>query len=257
MLDFFTLQTDQNAVNYQEFYGGGSTKTWTKPRGVSMVHFLLIGAGAGGRIGVAGSTGGAGGGSGAVTRWIGPAMFVPDVLRITIGAGGISNNAGGSTVLGYQLKSTAYSLLTAAGGASSTGGSSTSQTPFGAAGIYRSIAGQSGAALGTSANGTTLFVQGGGSGANSPSTAGFDSVPLYGYPSAIGGAAGVAGSAGYFITAPVMFGVGGGGGGGSAATGATGGNGGIGCGGGGGGFGTSAAGAGGKGGDGAAFVWSW
>ena len=68
MLDVFNFANPQTA-NYQEFYGGGTTRDWMKPRGASMVRMLLIGAGAGGRVGNT-SVGGTGGGSGAVTEWI-------------------------------------------------------------------------------------------------------------------------------------------------------------------------------------------
>ena len=81
MLDVFNFANPQTA-NYQEFYGGGTTRDWMKPRGASMVRMLLIGAGAGGRVGNT-SVGGTGGGSGAVTEWIGPAIFIPDELRIS------------------------------------------------------------------------------------------------------------------------------------------------------------------------------
>ena len=41
MLDVFNTPTPQQS-NYQEFYGGGTTRDWIKPRGVSMVRFMLI-----------------------------------------------------------------------------------------------------------------------------------------------------------------------------------------------------------------------
>ena len=110
MLDVFGFPTPQGA-NYQEFYGGGTVRDWIKPRGASMVRMLLIGAGAGGREGGAGG-GAAGGGSGAVTQWIGPAVFIPDILRVSLGAGGASAAAGGNTIVIYQAKDgTGYKLL--------------------------------------------------------------------------------------------------------------------------------------------------
>jgi len=112
MLDLFNTPTPQQS-NYQEFYGGGTTRDWVKPRGASMVRIMLIGAGGGGGNGSS-TVGGGGGGSGAITSWIGPAMFVPDVLRITVGTGGTSGvNATASSVI-YQAKDgTGYTLLTA------------------------------------------------------------------------------------------------------------------------------------------------
>lgn len=265
MLDFFNFQLP-SGVNYQEFYGGGTIKDWVKPRGAAMACFLLIGAGAGGRNGTT-SLGGVGGGSGAVTRWIGPAIFIPDVLSISIGAGGAANlGAGGDTLLLYRQKAaTAYTLLTASGASGQTGGAASSNNYFGAAGIFLSTAGLTGAAPQTNAAGTNSFLQAGAGGANNATTSpGADSVPLYGYPSAAGGAgtSGTtpnAGAAGYFITEPVLVGCGGGGGSGNGTgtLGGNGGNGGIGCGGGGGGISGTTGGTGGKGGDGAAFVWAW
>ena len=100
MLDVFNFANPQTA-NYQEFYGGGTTRDWMKPRGASMVRMLLISAGAGGRVGSTFS-GGIGGGSGSVTTWIGPAIFIPDQLQIVIGAGGASGAAGGNTSVIWQ-----------------------------------------------------------------------------------------------------------------------------------------------------------
>lgn len=73
MLDVFGFPSPQQS-NYQEFYGGGTTRDWVKPRGVSMVRFMLIGAGGGGGSGNS-VEGCGGGGSGAITSWIGPAIL--------------------------------------------------------------------------------------------------------------------------------------------------------------------------------------
>ena len=81
--------TPQNA-NFQAFYGGGTTRDWVKPQGASMVRMLLIGAGGAGRGGANAPNQAGGGGSGAVTEWIGPAIFIPDVLRVSVGAGGMA-----------------------------------------------------------------------------------------------------------------------------------------------------------------------
>ena len=137
--------TPQGA-NFQEFYGGGTTRDWVKPQGASMVRMLLIGAGRGGN-GSNSTTFGAGGSSGAVTQWIGPAIFVPDVLRIYVGAGSIGttgNIAAGSaenTTIVYQAKDgTGYTLLTASGAqAGTTAAPTMSNNYFSAAGILRSI----------------------------------------------------------------------------------------------------------------------
>ena len=261
MLDIFNTPTPQGA-NYQEFYGGGTARDWVKPRGASMVRMLLIGGGAGGRPSTT-SAGGGGGGSGAVTEWIGPAIFIPDVLRVSVGAGGASNAAGGNTTIVYQAKDgTGYNLLTANGAASNTAGAAFSNNYFGAAGIFNSVAGQNGVGPGAAITAsTTTFLSGGSGGASTTADAGGQVAANYGYPTLAGGVTGATGGDGrdgYFLTQPILIGVGGsGGGGGSSTTGGTGGRGGIGCGGGGAGRCTSGTGLGGRGGDGAVFIWAW
>lgn len=266
MLDVFGFPTPQQS-NYQEFYGGGTTRDWVKPRGVSMVRFMLIGAGGGGGVGSAG-VGAGGGGSGAVTSWIGPAIFVPDILRITVGAGGTSGvNATASTII-YQAKDgTGYTLLTANGGSSAPGGVVTAglgatvstNNYFGAAGIFSSIAGQAGAAgnvFSITASATT-FLSGGAGGSGALASAGGSVTPNYGYTALPATTAGgtVVGASGYFITQPILVGCGGAGGTTSGTVGTTGGSGGIGC--GGGGSGEDQTTTSGRGGDGAVFIWSW
>jgi hypothetical protein len=271
MLDVFNFASPQTA-NYQEFYGGGSTRDWIKPRGASMVRMVLIGAGGGG------ANGGYhyGGGSGAITKWIGPAIFIPDELRIIIGLGGagaagtsssLSGTDGTATSIIYQTKDgTGYTLLTAnaGGGGNVSGGiaaTAFSNNYFVASGIYSSIAGQA-STNGITAS-TTTFLSAGAGGATGGSNAGGNVGCNYGYATIPGGTGGLSptnGGDGFFITQPIMLGVGGAGGGGSntALNGGNGGNGGIGCGGGGGGIkSTLAHGAGGRGGDGAVFIWSW
>lgn len=266
MLDVFGFPTPQGA-NYQEFYGGGTTRDWVKPRGVSMVRFMLIGAGGGGGNGSA-SVGGGGGGSGAVTSWIGPAIFIPDILRITIGVGGTSGVNGGNTTVVYQAKDgTGYTLLTANGGVSGTttvtagtGGAASANNYFGAAGIFTSIAGQDGAAgsstgTGTDRSASTTTFLSGGAGGNGAAGGGPAVTCNYGYPQGQNVPAGVnRGQDGFFITQPIIVGRGGGGGTTTTGAGAGGGDGGIGCGGGGSGEDGNA---GGRGGDGAVFIWSW
>lgn len=265
MLDVFGFPTPQGA-NYQEFYGGGTVRDWVKPRGASMVRMLLIGAGGGGGGGTTG-TGGAGSGSGAVTQWIGPAIFIPDVLRVSVGAGSAGAigsatvTAGGNTTIIYQAKDgTGYTLLTANGGAV-TGGVASSNNFFGAAGIFKSVAGQDGAVQGSAITvSTTTFLSGGAGGSTGTGSAGANVACNYGYPTITGGAGTTGGNGGngFFITQPIMLGAGGAGGGGhSSSSGGTGGRGGIGCGGGGAGYCGGGTSTGGRGGDGAVFIWSW
>jgi hypothetical protein len=273
MLDLFNTPVPQNA-NYQEFYGGGTVRDWVKPRGSSMVRMVLIGAGGGGVGGSLTNTLGAGGASGAITTWIGPAIFVPDVLRVVIGAGGNggledgNGQNGGATSITYQAKETAgYTLLTANGGGGGTGitggaaAAASSNNYFGAAGIFSSIAGQAGAPRnGAITASTTTFLSGGAGGAATSGVPGSNVNTNYGYPTITGGAGTTGGNGGdgFFITQPLMLGAGGAGGGGhSSGTSGSGGNGGIGCGGGGGGRGTTSGGKGGNGGPGAVFIWSW
>lgn len=268
MLDTFNFSSPQSS-NYQEFYGGGSTRDWIKPRGASMMRIMLIGAGGGGGIGGS-SQGGGGGGSGAVTSWVGPAIFVPDILRITIGVGGTSGvDATASSVI-YQAKDgTGYTLLTANGGGSGStaitsgsGGSAMTNNAFGASGIFTSTSGQDGTAGSTTGvtssvtASATTFLSGGSGGSGGSGQASGGVTPNYGYtalPTTTPGGT-VKGADGYFITQPILVGCGGAGGSTSLSVGTVGGRGGIGCGGGGAGEDATA---GGRGGDGAVFIWTW
>jgi len=267
MLDVFNFPNPQSA-NYQEFYagGGGGANTdfsWVKPRGVSMVRFMLIGGGGGGNNGTA-SAGGAGGGSGAVTSWIGPAIFIPDQLVITPGLGGDPNTGGTTTSVRYlKDAATGYYLLTAnAGSANGTAGTAMTRNAFAASGIFTSIAGQAGASGSSTASGTnqtasaTTFLSGGAGGAGGAAGTGGSVTPNYGYTALSTTTAGgsVKGADGYFITQPILVGTGGAGGTTSTSVGTAGGRGGIGC--GGGGSGEDGA-AGGRGGNGAVFIWAW
>lgn len=280
MLDVFNFASPQTA-NYQEFYGGGTTSDWVKPRGASMVRMLLIGGGGGGggaSVFVGSGVGSGGGASGNVTQWIGPAIFIPDILRVTVGASGFgapdgtaAGVTGGSSTIIYQAKDgTGYTLLTATGGLGGSsagygtaGGAAGTANPnnfFGAAGIYRSIGGQAGAdRWGSVTADATIFLTGGAGGANIQNSSG-SVTPAYGYPVInSGGQYNNPGNNGFFITQPIMMGAGGSGAGINSGSGPgfRGGNGGIGCGGGGSGGGTSGWILGGNGGAGAVFIWAW
>ena len=265
MLDVFNTPNPQTA-NYQEFYSNG---TWIKPRGASMVRFLLIGAGGGGGNG--GTTqGNGGGGAGAITSWIGPAIFIPDILRITVGVGGVASvNATASTVI-YQTSNSTSTLLSANGGnsnnsttAGATGATAMQPNQFTAAGIFKAINAQGGTAgsatgAGSSVSAPTIFLTGGAGGSGGSGNVGGGVGINFGYPSLSTTPAGgtVKGKDGYFMTSPLMNGCGGAGGStNTTGTGSNGGNGGIGC--GGGGAGEDALTGGGRGGNGAVFVWAW
>jgi hypothetical protein len=169
--------TPQGA-NIQTFPKGG-TFDWVKPQGASFVWFTLIGAGGGGGSGD-GDFDGGGGGSGAVTNFMCPAFLIPDVLRVSVGAGGAHETAGQSTNLVYQQKnSTGYTLLTANGGGGGNrggpgGNGATAMTAnyFTPIGFFQSIAGQNGSQGNPGASATT-FLGGGGAGQSIGSNYGY------------------------------------------------------------------------------------
>ena len=269
MLDVFNTPTPQTA-NYQEFFGGsnGNIRTWVKPRGASMVRIMLIGGGGGGGNGTS-TSGGGGGGSGAVTSWIGPAIFIPDILNIRVGSGGVANSSGDPCYIYYRASNGDNLLLRANGGTGSTGtsggggASAMTNNQFTASGIFTSIAGQNGSngsatTIGASVTAsTTTFLSGGAGGSGGSTSSGGGVTPNFSYtplPTTPNGGT-VAGANGYFITQPILVGCGGAGGTTSTSIGSAGGQGGIGC--GGGGAGEDATTGGGRGGDGAVFVWAW
>jgi hypothetical protein len=179
--------TPQGA-NVQIFQEGGSTSAWVKPQGASFVWFTLLGAGGGG------DTGSTGGGSGAVTNFMGPAFLMPDSLQINVGAGGATQVAGGNTSVFYALQNTSspYLLLQAKGGLpGSSGGGAMSANYFTAMGFFQSTAGQDGT-TGTQSASSTTFLSGGGLGTPTAN---------YGYkPNS---------QTGYFQMQPIIVGIGG------------------------------------------------
>lgn len=198
MLDLFHIAKPQGC-DIQTFYGDGAVSTvvkqsWVKPRGVSHVYILMIGAGGNGTSTV-------GGGSGAVTVWYGAAQNVPDILFPIPGRG-----QGEDTRLGFKGSSgTIVAVLTAGSAASSgTAGAAGTANYFAASGYFQSTAGQAGNSGAISASSTT-FLSGGSNGTT---------VANYGYSQDNG--------SGIFQMQPIIVGLGG----------AAGGNGGIGCGGG-------------------------
>lgn len=158
MLDLFNISKPQGC-DIQIFYGGTnvagtiSDRSWAKPRGVSHVYMMLIGAGGNGDLTN-------GGGSGAVTVWYGAAQHVPDSLLIMIGRA-----ADGSYVASRQRNGLNY-LIQANAGTTAAGGAGTASAPgpFAASGFYQSIAGQTGGTTRPSASPTTFLSCGGSSG---------------------------------------------------------------------------------------------
>jgi hypothetical protein len=204
--------TPQGA-DVQIFRQGGTTSSWVKPQGASFVWFTLIGPGGGGAGWNPGVTDGGGGGSGAVTNFMGPAFLMPDVLSVFVGVGGAAGNSsngfvGTATTVTYQQKAgSGYTLLTASsglggttGGTGGSGGAASTSNYFTAMGFFQSVAGQAGAT--GSANisaSTTTFLSGGSSGGSNGSL-----TANYGYGNTSGG-----NKAGFFMFQPIIVGVGG------------------------------------------------
>lgn len=183
MLDVFNIAQPPNC-NIQIFYGAGATASpngqysWIKPRGVSNVYILLIGAGGAG-------DGTTGGGSGGVTVWYGAAQNVPDALIVNV-------YRSGTTSLSYRASNGLNTLLSANQGSGTTGGAvSTAGGYFTASGFFQSIVGQNGAS-GNPGTPTTTFLQAGG-GASS------GAIGNYGY---------VSSSDGFFQMQPIICTVG-------------------------------------------------
>ena len=92
------------------FYGksstlGGTWEIWEKPRGINMVHITCIGGGGGGGGGASNNSttargGGAGGSSGGFTSLSIPAIYLPDVLYVSVGSGGRGGAPGNPAALG-------------------------------------------------------------------------------------------------------------------------------------------------------------
>jgi len=153
MLDFTHLPKSQLIPRFDVFYAAQSAgtttdswQTWSKPRGVSFVYGLILGAGGGGGRPTAGANPGAGGGaSGGIGTFLCQASLLPDTLYIRPGiggAGGATDGANGSSgdtsyivTSPVNNPSTAFEavLVTAQGSGggnqSTTGGVNTGTTP--------------------------------------------------------------------------------------------------------------------------------
>lgn len=219
----FNYPTPTNAdIQIFSAQGANSSFTWQKPQGVSFVWFTLIGCGSNG-AGGNGTSAGGGGGSGAVTNCLIPSFLIPDILNIRVPNG---KSTAGATQVNYRLKSTDYTLLSAtqgsAGGVATggSGGAASTSNYFSAAGLFQSVAGQSGV-VGTNQTASATTFLSGGCGTNGTGSV----VANYGYSTAADITLNIAGN-GYFLTRPIIVGVGGA----NASAGAPA-NGGIGCGG--------------------------
>ena len=169
MLDVFNTPNKVGA-NVQYFYQDG---VWTKPRGVGSIYMMLIGGGGNG-------TGTNSGASGAVTNWFGNANHVPDSLVIHPSIG---NND--DTTVSYRGTTTSI-LLTAEAANTNTAGAASTASEFGASGLFSSTAGT------TSSGPTSTFLTSGGSAAVTG---------IYNY--SLGSNAN-----GYFLTQPIIVGLG-------------------------------------------------
>lgn len=89
-------------VQHQIEYTTPGNYTWVKPPGIVMVYILCIGGGGAGGSNTSQTAGtnragGGGGGGGALSRGFFPALLLPDVLYITVGAGA-TGQVGGAGV---------------------------------------------------------------------------------------------------------------------------------------------------------------
>jgi hypothetical protein len=158
MLDVFNT-SQPTGCNIQTFYGNAPTsgaangqRTWVKPRGVSHVYMLLIGAGGAANAGVAG------GGTGAVTVWYGAAQNVPDSLVVVPGKNNINTTVSARV---SNSGTTPTALLTANTASADTAGSATAANTFSNSGFYQSVSGQTGSSAPVTASATTFLGAGG------------------------------------------------------------------------------------------------
>lgn len=154
-----------NCTNQSGTLGGNSWQVWNKPRGAKMIAAMCVGAGGGGGGGSTHtnnfsttwqSAGGGGGGAGGMGFGIWPAFFVPDVLYVNVGAGGVGGTNGFTTGTNGMIGQTGSSgwptrisvqpttatvevnFLMARGGGGGGGASGSAQGLAGAAGIATS-----------------------------------------------------------------------------------------------------------------------
>ena len=199
MLDLFGLPPAALA-DKQTFFGtqaatGVGWQQWTKPRGRTMAHILLVGCGGNGGTGVIGANstaaGGGGGGSGSQCSLTIPLHMLPDVLFLSLPGPGV----GGAAVAYISIipsTTVNHLVLTAKGG--SNGGNASGATagsagaagavtvigdcPLAGMGHYLLLAGQAGIIGGTTVAGgaltlpvTGLIVTGGTGGGGLPAAA--------------------------------------------------------------------------------------
>jgi hypothetical protein len=213
MLDFNHILSNPN-IDIQTFIGQAQTtagaatgewKTWRKPRGAKFVYIMAVGGGASGGVALnTGTTSGGapGGGSGAMSTLMIPAMFLPDVLYIQAGLGGSQPATLVSAALGvagtityvalepWNTLAAQLTVLFASPGTATTAATTTTggtggtaaviatiaNMPLAGRGAYQFFVGQAGSAGGTNATAgvnltlptTGLIVTGGAGGGGSP-----------------------------------------------------------------------------------------
>mgnify|MGYP000039982903 CR=1 FL=1 len=125
MLDLQHIPGATGAAVVQTFLGdavavGTAWKTWLKPRGKSMLHIMLVGAGGNGGTGVVGANstagGGAGGQSGAITNVIVPLAFLPDRLYVSLAGRKPTATANFASLVAIEPVNTANNILAFANG---------------------------------------------------------------------------------------------------------------------------------------------
>jgi len=194
------FQQDQRFWVYTGNKNNATSQTWLKPPGISFVHIITIGPGAGGSgaypyaAGVA-ARGGSGGGGGSMNSVFLPTYLVPDILYINIGLGGTggASSTSGTANAGtagqdltyvsfYPVKSVGYAVCIASPGGAGTvpaagtgaiggnGGATAGSTffPNSQIGLRTYTPGQAGSAGGTTGGTSvtaTYRVTGGGGGA--------------------------------------------------------------------------------------------
>ena len=177
MLDFSHLASQYGNADVQTFLGDARApvegwKVWTKPRGKSMAHILLLGSGGNGGTGVTGAAstaaGGGGGGSGSQTSLTIPLWAVPDRLYMSLSGGG---NIASYIAINPDTAATSANVLAIAG-AGGNGGNASGATagtagtagavataatmPLGWMWADQVLAGQAGIAGGTTGSGSAL-----------------------------------------------------------------------------------------------------
>ena len=259
MLDFSHIPTQYGAATVESFTGnsvssGIAWQMWQKPRGKTMAHILLVGAGGPGGSGAIGANstaaGGGGGASGGQGSIMVPLWAIPDVLFLSLGYG-LTNGAVNSYVSIAPNTVANNSLLYAGGGgaggnasgatagaAGSAGGApSTGTMPLGWQWLDSAISGQAGIIGGVAVSGANLtlptsglLVTGGTGGGGLPAaatsgTAGGSFTVAGVFPAHAGGAAQATatnpandGSHGYRPVAGSLYGYGGTGGGSTHGT---------------------------------------